>query len=626
MFRQIVVGDFEYEISPGGLPIVLCMVAHILDHKLRLIRIIRLWRDDFGSHPHPPFDIGPDTLFVAYSAWAELMCFIALGWRFPENVFDCHTAFLAAGNVLHPDDDDAGRRVKEGKKLTDACRAYGIGGWEKFDKTTIAKDIGEGRWRVWGRETAFEYCTEDVEKTVELLRAMLWGGSNRLWPIDTERVLHWSDYSAKCVARIQARGIPIDVSLWNLVQENKATVIAKLIERFDPSQGAGNHNPDVGPIYSDDGGWSYSRFESWLVWEARRRGKIAIWPRLESGALDLSSDAFKLMARSVPAVLTSNGKCVRPIEALHALRDSLSFIAHARLPIGPDGRNRPSLFPFGTTTGRNAHARSPYNAHAGMRGFMLWPEGTTGFYLDWRSQEVAVAAARFRDDALRAAYESGDTYHALARMLGWTDVEDPKRWKRECKAQRDRAKPIQLGINYGMGVPSLARGLDRHPLIAAEIIWRYSRQYQKFWDGRLEAVRLAMSARIIESSYGWPLRLTHTPNKRSLLNAPMQSDGAEMLRQGTVRLCEAGIVPIMLVHDGVLFEETDPRRIEEAREIMRAIGREVCDGIDVGVDLDWSTLSGGRRYRDKRDIAQDMWAAIMDVLVSIGALSLRDVA
>jgi hypothetical protein len=27
-------------------------------------------------------------------------------------------------------------------------------------------------------------------------------------------------------------------------------------------------------------------------------------------------------------------------------------------------------------------------------------------------------------------------------------------------------KSLQLGINYGMGVPSLARGLNRRPLIA----------------------------------------------------------------------------------------------------------------------------------------------------------------
>jgi hypothetical protein len=30
-------------------------------------------------------------------------------------------------------------------------------------------------------------------------------------------------------------------------------------------------------------------------------------------------------------------------------------------------------------------------------------------------------------------------------------------------------KPLELGINYGMGVPSLARGLNRHPLIASKL-------------------------------------------------------------------------------------------------------------------------------------------------------------
>ena len=74
----------------------------------------------------------------------------------------------------------------------------------------------------------------------------------------------------------------------------------------------------------------------------------------------------------------------------------------AKLPIGRDGRNRPSLFPFGTATGRNAHAKSLYNAHAGMRSFMVFPADTIGVYLDWRTQEVGIAAALSGDQALMA--------------------------------------------------------------------------------------------------------------------------------------------------------------------------------------------------------------------------------
>ena len=128
------------------------------------------------------------------------------------------------------------------------------------------------------------------------------------------------------------------------------------------------------------------------------------WPRLESGRLDTDGDAFRMMYH-VPG-----------IEGLHALRDSLGVIVRAKLPIGRDGRNRPSLFPFCTATGRNAHGKSLYNAHAGMRSFMVFPPDAIGVYLDWRTQEVGVAAARSEDPALIAAYRGGDVYHALAAL------------------------------------------------------------------------------------------------------------------------------------------------------------------------------------------------------------------
>src|SRR5262249_16915045 len=166
---------------------------------------------------------------------------------------------------------------------------------------------------------------------------------------------------------------------------------------------------------------------------------VLAWPRLDSCQLDTDGDAFRLMYH-VPG-----------IERLHALRDSMSVIAKARLPIGKDGRNRPSLLPFCTATGRNAHSKSLYNAHAGMRSFMVFPEDSIGAYLDWRTQEVGVAAALSGDRALIDDYSAGDVYHALARLCGITDDPDPIRWKRENRPQRDRMKPLQLGINYGMG-------------------------------------------------------------------------------------------------------------------------------------------------------------------------------
>jgi DNA polymerase I-like protein with 3'-5' exonuclease and polymerase domains len=249
---------------------------------------------------------------------------------------------------------------------------------------------------------------------------------------------------------------------------------------------------------------------------------------------------------------------------------------------------------------------------------MVAPPDAFVAYSDVRSQEVAIGAAVFDDPVLREDYLGGDIYYALARMLGWTDDPDQIRWKREHSDQRDKAKVIQLGVGYGMSVTSLATHLNRHPLIGAEVLDRYRRRYPDFWRGREAAAERALEERMIQTASGWTLHLSHSPNERALFNFKLQGNAAEQMRAMVVRLCNAGIVPVMPVHDAMLFEETDIRRIEEAEDIMRAVGRKTC-GFEIGVDRD-QLLRGGERYQDKRREAKELWAIIMNTLVEIGAL------
>ena len=118
-------------------------------------------------------------------------------------------------------------RKKPRKRLTDACRAYGIEGWERIDKEDhrqghrrrqLAREIQPARrHRLLRGRRAQRRCSCCARSCVD----------SALLPADVERVLHWSNYSAKAIALIQARGMPIDMPLWNLVQENKAAVIAR---------------------------------------------------------------------------------------------------------------------------------------------------------------------------------------------------------------------------------------------------------------------------------------------------------------------------------------------------------------------------------------------------------------
>ena len=387
--------------------------------------------------------------------------------------------------------------------------------------------------------------------------------------------------------------------LWNLVQENKAAVVGALIARFDPSQGSEY------PIYSPEGEFSSWRFEQWLI-----AAGITYWPRLDSGALQLDGDAFRMMYHAHPA-----------IEGLHALRDASASLSAPGSRSGLMVAIVRACFRFATATSRNAQAKSLYNAHASMRSFMKFSPHKIGLYLDWRTQEVGVAAARSGDEQLAEDYLAGDIYHALAKMCGLTN-QDAKSWKAtpEGKSQRQRMKALQLGVNYGMGVMSLSRGLGRHPMIGSEVIIRHKQRYPTYWDWRQGMVERAMLERVIVSEFdGWPLHISTSPNKRTLYNFPMQSGGAEMLRLAANRLCDADLVPIMLVHDGILFELDNEEQVEHAKEIMRAAGAEVCGGLEIGVDED-QKLIGGARYRDKRPVAERMWQTVMEVLEQIGAL------
>ena len=87
MFREVVVVDFEFTNIAGERPVPVCLVAR----ELRSGRRFHVWRDQFG--PAPPYATGPDVLFVAYYASAELGCYRALGWPMPERILDLFIEF-----------------------------------------------------------------------------------------------------------------------------------------------------------------------------------------------------------------------------------------------------------------------------------------------------------------------------------------------------------------------------------------------------------------------------------------------------------------------------------------------------------------------------------------------------
>jgi hypothetical protein len=167
---------------------------------------------------------------------------------------------------------------------------------------------------------------------------------------------------------------------------------------------------------------------------------------------------------------------------------------------------------------------------------------------------------------LNTAYLSGDVYWFFARVFGFTNDPDRKHWKETCGKTRETMKRLVLAISYGMGVRSLAKGMNRHPLIASGLLLEHRRVYARAWEYRDLRLQQAMLDRRIATEFGWVLQISHSPNKRTLYNLPMQGNGAEMLRLATLNLCAAGLTPSMLVHDGILLELDNLEQIAAARQ------------------------------------------------------------
>jgi DNA polymerase-1 len=367
------------------------------------------------------------------------------------------------------------------------------------------------------------------------------------------------------LAVVENNGVPVDVELISLAKKNWEAVKDDLIAQVDADYG----------VY-DGRSFIEKRWEAFL----ERKGILQYWPRHEkTGRLDLDDSkrhTFREMAKMFPIV--------SPIRELrHAMSTMRLF---SDLQIGEDGRNRALLSAFGSVTGRNqpSNAKFIFGTSTWIRGFIKPPPGYGIAYIDWACQEIGIAAAQSGDENMMADYDAGDPYIEFGIRAG---LLPPGSVKKGNETVRDMLKACVLGVQYAMGFETLAFRIGRSTLTARQLIRAHQEQYPKFWKMADSAVACAMQGGKISTAFGWNVMAGPDANWRSLMNYPMQANGAELMRLALSMAVERGIEVCAPVHDAFLICAPLDRLdadVAEMKFIMEEASRIALGGFTIRAD------------------------------------------
>jgi DNA polymerase-1 len=568
-FDEIWLIDFEFLAPDGERPDVVCMVAR----ELATGRLLRLWHDQLGTEP--PFRTDDRVLFVGFMLAAEWSCFLELGWPIPSISIDLYLEYRVEMNGL---------QTPTGRGLLGALSHHGLASITKQEKDEWRERIMAGppftKPEVVG---ILDYCQSDVDPLGSLLERMLPAMRSRHLGIG--RAIFRSRYMA-AVARMERFGIPIDTVMLDELTDRWDDIRLDLIAQVDADYG----------VYEGTT-FKMARFADYLKAEG-----IA-WPRVDDNprALKVDSDTFGDMAKIYPQ-----------LQPLKELRTSLGEMKLNSITVGADSRNRTGLWAFSTKTSRNAPSNSKFIfGPAKWTRCLITPEPGTGLaYIDWSAQEVHIGARLSQDPAMIAAVESGDPYLSFAKMAGLAPAEATKQTH---GAIRDRCKTVVLGTGYGMGKHTLAYRIGGHVLEAAELLRRIKHTWPVYFEWcRDNQARAQLTGRM-ETVYGWPLNVTEMQKPNSLLNFPMQANGAEMLRVACMLATEAGISVCAPVHDAVLIEapldELDATIAETIAHMEAAAIAVIGAVVPANVE---QVIRPGQRFSDAR--AEVMWNTVVGLL------------
>ena len=555
-FKRVLATDAEYVLdSTGTIPEkVVCFVYTDIFTGEQF----PFWEND-SEHPERHFNYD-EVLIVSYNAVAEVGAYLKLLHGKPKNIWDC---YVENARLYKPM-----RMGKGALKILTTAEHYGIedkiSQIEKDDNINLI--IRQGKYKhlpfIYSdkeRKQILKYCASDTEilRKIFIKQVEDFEDKNKLrTEEDFEREL-WQiqnrGYAMACVAQVEKNGIPVDVPLINKFNHYWPLVKNNLIRRY-------NKGLDV---FTDDLKFNHIKFN-----ELIKKNKLYNWPRLKTGNYTTNKKVVK------------NFLHIPDIAKLNEIRTFLNMTKLTNYEPGHDRKARTSLFMFGTVTGRASPSTAKYvfNSSKWARNFIKPSYGNKLVYIDYASQEPAIQGYLSKDQSKIEAYQSGDPYIHTAKLFGYLEPGAVR--NDETEDIRNIFKVLELANTYGQGPIAVAEQLHCSITKAKKLQLKYRETFKTYFRWLDGVIEEGLHSKRLQTNRGWQRWIKNLYVMRdgkprdirnSLMNWPIQSHGAEILREAVMDLTDAFFEVNALVHDALLISIPIPdfkERLIEAKKIM----------------------------------------------------------
>jgi len=287
--------------------------------------------------------------------------------------------------------------------------------------------------------------------------------------------------------------------------------------------------------------------------------------------------------------------------------------------VGKDGRLHSTLLQTGTSTGRMASKdpnlqNIPIRTTEGrlVRGAFVADKGYQLVAIDYSQIELRIAAIMSEDQQMIEIFKKGEDVHSgvASRVFGVSEDEVTADMRR-------KAKVINFGILYGMGVNALRANLgdDTTRAEAQEFLNAYFNTFTRLAEFLEETKSFARETGYTKTMFGRrrhfagissAVPFIRAQAERMAINAPIQGTGADCIRVAMCRIHAyiAGfkkpddVRMLLQVHDELVFEikESEVKKVvPELVKIMEgALDEKETHGVplvaDVKVGENWNEM------------------------------------